>query len=201
MNQKHTELLEFLRGIQCKGMCSPRLVAACAGFMVNGIHDHEGLWQQAQDAYGDGAEGLMDMIASHATWLAHCWDALTHIQHRDLWGHLVDIRQDEEETKFVWAVVERFGSEMARLVCENPTVDLHALTRNHLHVLIATWLVGPLYPAGARWYVELVNSTEGFYATTEDPVEALQQTLSYYNLTDAALIRKIERVQENNHGQ
>lgn len=199
MNKQHVELVTFLKRVVVNHSTAHN-AALYTGIMVRNIMDHAELWQAAQDAYGEGAEGLMSVASVYARSMASYWEALQHPQHRATWGHLVDCKEENEETRYLWCVVERFGLDLMALVVNHHAISIFEPADDRLRTLIADWLVGPLYPAGARWYVELVNSTEGFYATAEDPVEALQQTLSYYNLTDAALIRKIERVQEQNHG-
>lgn len=167
--------------------------AILTGFMVAGIRDSADLWQEAQDAYGMGADGLMELLSEYAQGANTMWRALSDSQ---TWGRLVDQRQASVETVFMWSVIEPFGEELARKIRDTRNFT-YGMGIDLLIGRIVDWLLGTerANPSEKdRWYLELANRTEGFYSEAETLQEAIADCMDYYGLVSDSGIRKIERL-------
>lgn len=189
---KREELSEFLHTLRVFD-ANPLRIAKLTGFMVSGIRDSADLWQEAQDAYGMGADGLMDLIVAYGANAAACYEALVGDPR---YTQLVDERESNVETIFLWSVIEPFGEELAKIIRDSrgefPKVVGVAL----LVGMIVDWLLGaePVGPSeNDRWIID-AGRTEPFYSECETMQEAIADCMDYYGLVSDSDIRKIERI-------
>jgi hypothetical protein len=185
---KHEELSEFLHTLRLFD-ANPLRIAKLTGFMVAGIRDSADLWQEAQDAYGMGADGLMDLIVDYGVVAASCYEALVGDPR---YTQLVDERESNVETVFLWSVIEPFGEELAKIIRDSQGEFPKSVGVALLVGMIVDWLLGP--HKSDRWYLELDNRTEGFYSKCETMQEAIADCMDYYGLVSDSSIRKIERI-------
>lgn len=137
MSTQRTDLLNFLRATSFFD-ASPLRTAKLTGFMVSGIRDSADLWQEAQDAYGRGADGLMEVVVDYATLAAACYEKLVG-------AHWVDEREPNVETYFLW-VIEEFGQALAELIRDSGSKFDVLDGNNLLFERITNWLI-PEKPA------------------------------------------------------
>lgn len=166
--------------------------AILTGFMVAGIRDSADLWQEAQDAYGMGADGLMELLSEYAQGANTMWRALSDSQ---TWGRLVDQRQASVETIFMWSVIEPFGEELARKIRDTRNFT-YGMGIDLLIKMVTDWLLGaePVGPSEKdRWAID-TGRTERFYSECETLQEAIADCMDYYGLVSDSGIRKIERL-------
>ena len=192
MTTKHEELSEFLHTLPNRLSHCPGS-ARMTGFMVSGIRDSADLWQEAQDAYGMGADGLMDLLADYGL-LA---ETFRHtLSYHSQWGELVDEREANVETVFLWAVVEPFGEELAKLIRDSKGVFPRSVGVALLVGMIVDWLLGaePVGPSeNDRWVID-TGRMEPFYSECETLQEAIADCMDYYGMVSDASIRKVERI-------
>ena len=189
---EYEELSEFLHTLRVFD-ANPLRIAKLTGFMVAGIRDSADLWQEAQDAYGMGSDGLMDLIVDYGAVAAACYEALVGDPR---YTQLIDERESNVETVFLWSVIEPFGEELAKIVRDSrgefPKVVGVAL----LVGPIVNWLLGaePVGPSESdRWVIDTGRS-EPFYSECETMQEAIADCMDYYGLVSDSSLRKIERI-------
>lgn len=190
---KYEELSEFLHTLRVFD-ANPLRIAKLTGFMVAGIRDSADLWQEAQDAYGMGSDGLMDLIVDYGAVAAACYEALVGDPR---YTQLIDERESNVETVFLWSVIEPFGEELAKIVRDSrgefPKVVGVAL----LVGPIVNWLLGaePVdHSEKPRWRIELEGRSEPFYSTEEEIDAAMYDCTAFHGLFGLGKIRKIERI-------
>lgn len=136
MNTQRTNLLNFLRATYPFSTSTP-LVAKFTGWMVSGIRDYVDLWQEVRDAYGMGADDLMDVLVDYAPLAASCYERL---EGDPRFSTIVDERERNVETQFLW-VIEDFGHALAELVRDSGSTFDILDGNNLLFERITNWLI------------------------------------------------------------
>lgn len=165
----------------------PRLAATFLGYMVLEGAD---LWQEAQDRFGEGADGLMRAMLRQAEILATAYQVME--QSADLAGTLHAL-QSKVDTMFEWEVVDTYSRWLLGKFALGEYNDYVAFDNYRLD-LIASWFTQtPLDEVtDAVWYLELENRTEGFYSSEKRLTAAVDACLAYYG--NDTIIYKIERL-------
>jgi len=177
------------RGFPLVGDDQPLLSAMFLGYMVLEGAPH---WQEAQDRFGEGADGLMRAMLRHAEILATAYGTLA--QSMDF-TETLSARQACVDTMFEWEVVDTYGIWLLEKFAKGEYND-YVVFDNYRLDLIASWFTQtPLDEVtDAVWYLELENRTEGFYSSEKRLTAAVDACLAYYHYGDDTIIYKIERL-------
>lgn len=159
--------------------------------MVREICQSADLWEEAQDNYGEGAEGLAELIAKQARLLAATQRAAEELFLKEYLA-----KQASVETQFEYNLLDDLSYDLANLIRGLPMEEMHPrIWEPKYHELVfrktAIWL-GVDAPFKG-WYVEFKNEVEGFYSDAETPLEAISKACAYHDV-DASTIRKVEWV-------
>lgn len=175
------------QGFPIIGGEAPSISALFLGYMVLEGAD---LWQEAQDRFGEGADGLMRAMLLHAEFLATAY--ITIMQSKDFTKTL-SARQACVDTMFEWEVVDTYGSWLLEKFAKGEYND-YVVFDNYRLDLIASWFTQtPLTEVQeAVWYLELENRTEGFYSSEKRLTAAVDACLAHYG--NDTSIYKIERL-------
>lgn len=201
MTTQRTNLLNFLRAT-CPFSTRTPTVAKFTGWMVSGIHDSADLFQEAHDAYGMGADGLMELLVDYATLAASCYERL---EGDPRFSTLVDERERNVETRFLW-VIEEFGQALAELArVSGPAFDILD-GNNLLFRRITDWLIpetpvavsNNLVPVPGALYLDVLNYLESCCETERhNPEDPCHRLLS--ELDEAGNFRLVEVSETDKH--
>ena len=162
--------------------------------MVREICQSGGLWEEAQDNYGEGAEGFAGLIARQAHLLAATQRAAEELFPKEYLA-----KQASVETQFEYNLLDELAVLLARMIRGLPMEDQHPrIWEPKYHKLVfrktASWLGADLPLKG--WYVEFKNNVEGVYSNAETPLEAISKACAYHDV-DSSTVRKVEWIDNN----